>query len=317
MAKNPIIRKFMMSDGSMIQWARKIKALLLLFLADFTAYDAMFTNPFVTAYGTQIDDAEALPDDEVVLGQQKALSDVVEQNMQLCRDKFQQIKRFAMKAFPNQPAVWDEFGFSRYDFSRQVQTRMILFMRDLHVTAQRYNAQLIAVNFTQPMIDEIQTLHDSINTSDSSQEVKKETRTLDSQTRVTAYNDVYDKGSDICEAGKYIYRNDPAKYNMFIINPSGIQSVFTGSISAGETQNILEKTFDANAQIILTNTGTADLQFALKLNAGDVVLVGEGVTVLAGTSQTVQASALGDETQNHFLNVTNNTAQEGSWSVEI
>jgi len=317
MAKSPIERNYEMGDASLIQWVRKIKALLSLFLADFTNYDAMFDAAFVTAYNTQIDTAEALPDDFVVSGQQEALTDIVEQKMEECRRKFVHIKRFVRKAFPAQPGIWDEFGFSGYLAARHSQPKMVIFFRDLSSVASSHSAQLIAVNYTQPMIDEIQTLYTEITAADSSQEIKKQTRKTSTQSRVLAYNSLYEVGLDICESGQVIYEDDPAKFNMFIVNPSGAQTVYTGGILPGETKNTVEKTFKADDEITLTNTGTADWEAGLMLNAGDVVLVGAGVTVLAGTTQTVQASALGDVTQNHFLNVTNNSGTDGSWSVTI
>ena len=81
-----------MTDAALIQWLRKMNALLLLYLTDFTAYDLMFDALYATALNTEIDDAEALPDDPVVLGQQKALTEQVTANMVLARDSFRTLK---------------------------------------------------------------------------------------------------------------------------------------------------------------------------------------------------------------------------------
>lgn len=90
---------------------------------------------------------------------------------------------------------------------------------------------------------------------------------------------------------------------------------FDVNVTIGSTENIVEQTFTANDEITMENTGTGDLDFGLVLLVGDVVVA--GVTVAAGTSQTVTASQLGDVTQNHFLNVTNNSGVDGSCSVTI
>lgn len=83
----------------------------------------------------------------------------------------------------------------------------------------------------------------------------------------------------------------------------------------GETKNVVERTFSADDEITIENTGTDDLDFGLMNFIDEVVAPGTGVTVAAGTSQTVTASQLGDVTQNHFLNVTNNSGADGSCSV--
>ena len=316
MAKEPIIRIFHMTDASLIQWMRKMAAILQLYLTDFGTYDPMFDMAYAIALETEVDDAEALPDDPVVLGQQKAFTEQVTANMILARDKFLHIKRFVKKAFPDSPAKWDEFGFSRYSEARNVQDKMILLLRDIHVTAEKYKTELIAVNFTQLMIDEILTIHGLLTSSDSDQEVKKETRTVDTETRITAYNVLYEKGADICDSGQYIYRSDPAKHNMFIIPvEKGHTDIYTGPVGGGLTVTIVEKDFTGDFVIELTNVGTTDLMFCLSATEGEACAV--GITVASGTSQSVNASELGD-ISNTFLNVTNlDLATEGSYSVAM
>ena len=87
-------------------------------------------------------------------------------------------------------------------------------------------------------------------------------------------------------------------------------------ILIAETKNVVEKTFAADDEITIENTGTGDLDVGLMNLVGDEVGAGTGVTVAAGTSETVTASQLGD-VANHFLNVTNNGAVDGSCSVTI
>ena len=316
MGKEPIIRIYSFSDSSLIQWMRKMAAILSLYLTDFTTYDPMYDMAYAIALETEVDDAEALPDDPTVLGQQKAFTEQVAANMILSRDVFLHIRRFVKKAFPNSPAKWDEFGFSRYKAVRNTQDKMILFLRDLHVTAEKYKTELIAVNYTQVMIDEILTIHGLLTSTDSSQEVKKETRTVDTETRITAYNTLYEKGADICESGQYIFRSVPSKYNMFIIPvEKGHKDIYTSTVGGGLTVTIVEKDFTGDFVIELTNIGTTDLMFCLSATEGEACA--DGITVASGTSQSVNASELGD-VSNAYLNVTNlDPATEGSYSVAM
>ncbi len=317
MAKNTIKRKFDFSDGTLFQICKKYIAIIQLFLADFVNLDSMYSAPFAANFTTQVDDTELIPDDAAVLGQQMGLTSAVNSAMTLCQDKVWELRRYVKKAFPNNKAKYKEFSMNEYDLIKDNQAQLRAFMMEAHTVATANSAALIAVNYSQARIDEIETFYDLLSGSDNQQEVKKGTRPVSTQTRVLALNSIYDKVSDLCEDGKYIYRNNPAMYNLFILEPSPGQIVRTGNVLAGITFNIIEKTFKADDEILLVNTGTVDLQFGLMKLVGDVVLVGAGVTVLAGTSQTVQASALGDVTQNHFLNVTNNSGADGSWSVTL
>ena len=84
-----------------------------------------------------------------------------------------------------------------------------------------------------------------------------------------------------------------------------------------ETKNATERTFSEGDEITIDNTGTGDLDFALVLLVGDVVAPGAGITVAAGTSETVTTSQLGNVSLNHFLNVTNNSGEDSSCSITI
>lgn len=103
-------------------------------------------------------------------------------------------------------------------------------------------------------------------------------------------------------------------FDQSFLSVSDSEETFGDDILSGETDNVFEKTLKPTDEVTLEAFDT-DLVFGLMKLVGDVVIT--GITVTAGTSQTVQASALGDVTQNHFLNVTNNTAIDGSWSVTI
>lgn len=92
---------------------------------------------------------------------------------------------------------------------------------------------------------------------------------------------------------------------------------FDVNVLIGETKNIVERTFTANVEITIDNTGTGELLFGLVKLVGDVVQPGVGVSVPAGSTVTVTASQLGDVAQCTFLNVTNNSGVDGSCSVTI
>lgn len=93
------------------------------------------------------------------------------------------------------------------------------------------------------------------------------------------------------------------------------QKTYSGAVLAGETVNVTERTFDEDDEIICKNTGDATWTICLAPTAGDACA--NGITVNAGDEVTVTASELGDTETNHFLNITNNEAIDGSYSVIV
>ncbi|MEI7811830.1 MAG: hypothetical protein WCJ01_05320 [Ignavibacteria bacterium] len=77
---------------------------------------------------------------------------------------------------------------------------------------------------------------------------------------------------------------------------------FPGSVDAGVTKNIIERTFTDKSEILLNNTGTTVLNFSLAVDATSSQ--NPGLTLEQGTSKTILVTDLGN-LNHHFLNVTN------------
>ena len=86
------------------------------FLADFTAFKAKYTAPFVAGKQTAIDDAEALPDDQARASVPEALRVELTDLNDSCLDFWQRLKRYIADAFPDnlQKARTEEAGQTHY-----------------------------------------------------------------------------------------------------------------------------------------------------------------------------------------------------------
>lgn len=93
------------------------------------------------------------------------------------------------------------------------------------------------------------------------------------------------------------------------------QRTYTDGAPANETVHVVERTFNADDEIICKNTGDSSWTICLAPNASTACA--GGVTVNSGEEVTVTASELGDTEANHFLNITNNEAIDGSYSVVV
>jgi hypothetical protein len=105
------------------------------------------------------------------------------------------------------------------DKMRQSQAKMIQFMKNFHKVATKYKVQLAAKGYPQAKVDEIKTLGDALDAANTDQEVFIGTQPVATQERNIAYNDVWDIMVNVCTAGKNIFRQNFAKYQLYLLPP--------------------------------------------------------------------------------------------------
>lgn len=185
--------------------------------ADFVLFDPDFGGNFQIDLEALIAVAEGKDTDEVIKDKTTQLTQAVETKMDLCRVKFQSSKYFIELAFPDNAALWKEFGYDNYKDARAKQPLMIQFMKNFYDKANHYSAQLIAKNYTQAMINEIWTRMDELDKANRAQNAWVNGRKKLTQERQIAYNKVWDTVVRICVAGQIIYLNDAAKHEQYLI----------------------------------------------------------------------------------------------------
>ena len=220
MSAEQVKRPYDVFDAYALQSGKTLRGLFIADQATFLARDPSFGNPYEMNWDAAITDAENQPSDNTIEDQLAQKTDDVEEQMELCRNNFQDAKPFIKKAFPNKPATWNEFGFEDYNTVRKDQAEMLQFMKNFHSTAVKYSAQLIAVNFTQVMIDEIETRRAALNTTNNIQEQFKKERLSITETRVTKLKTAWNFCQTVCETGKLIFRNQYAKYQQYLLPAS-------------------------------------------------------------------------------------------------
>ena len=215
-----LTRIYKVSDNFMLQHA---KTLRLNFIEDqptFVTRDPDFNNPYEMNWLAAIVTAESHPTDEQVDDMMTEKTNEVETAMVNCRNKWMDTKPFVKKAFPDNDAVQNKFGFNDYQNIDHSHSGMQKFFRLLHGAATEYAAQLIAKNYTQVMIDEIETLRAALETADTAQEKFKTDIPVFTRDRSQKYNAVYKISQTVCETGKLIFRNDYAKYQKYLLPAS-------------------------------------------------------------------------------------------------
>ncbi|MGE0636263.1 MAG: carboxypeptidase-like regulatory domain-containing protein [Bacteroidia bacterium] len=213
-------RDYKISDPYMLEFAKDIHSYATEDILDLAGFDPDFTAAFLAAYNTAISDAEAVPSDEQVENIITQMTNDLETQMGVCRKKFQDTKYFIERAFPKDKATWNEFGYERYDKARNVQPRLIEFMRDFHATAVKYTAELGAVNYNLTLIDDIKTQGDLLDQRNREQNAYINNRSQITKERVVKHNAVWAIATRLCTAGKSVFYNNYSKYKRYLLPAS-------------------------------------------------------------------------------------------------
>ena len=313
-----IQRLYSKSDPEMLEEATVKETFAAEDITKITGFDTKIDLPFLTTCGTRLTASKAILTDEMVMDQVTQKSQVLKNLLNDCRNGFQDVKHFVEKAFPNDKGVKKEFGYDDYEDARTSQPKMIVFMKMLATTVGKYSVQLTAQGMPAALPTRITNLSKDIELANKEQEVSKSGRTITTQERINAYNNVWKDLQVICSAGKRAHINDYARYRRYILYSTNQQPPVLPDeydvLPAGATATALTE-FTTVTPIVFINAGETDLKFFRHTKEdepnGDL-----GFELTAG-AQVVKDIAdvpgIGD-----FINVTNLSAdKEGLYLVRM
>jgi len=221
MTPEPVKRDFATSDAFMLQFSETMRLGFIDDQGEFVTRDPDFDNPFETDWQSAIVLAESHLSDEAVTAQLMQLTDMVNDQMVRCRHAFQDMKPFVKKAFPNNSAVWKEFGFDAYGKIDKSQLGMVQFMFDVHEVATKYSGILSSSNFTPAMTGELLVRANALKAANSAQEVFKKSIPTLTRNRIVDLNAVWNTYvRPVAETGKLIFRSDYAHYQKYLLPAS-------------------------------------------------------------------------------------------------
>lgn len=217
---NQSLRGYKISDDTMLQDTRTIIKEFDTDKTSFTMLDDDFKDPFRANWQAAIATVDNAPTDEQIVDSQTSLTQNVETTMEACRQQFQAAKYFIEKAFPDKPAVWNEFGYDNYIAARKSPEKMAVFMQVFNKVATKYKTELIAKKYTQAQIDDILTKRQALLDARTNQELAKNARGGFTQNRVDALNKVWGFRLAVARAAKQIFANNYARYNVYLLPAS-------------------------------------------------------------------------------------------------
>ncbi len=292
-----IKRNFHGSDAYLLETANVIGNLLNKDLALFTAFDSGLDAGFVSAFQSKIDNALHFSRDGVITDQQAQKTVYVLSLMKQAKEKYQDVKYFTAKAFPNNEEVRNELGYNDIAKARKIQTEMIVFLDELFAACTKYSAELTAAGLPAATIASINTLRIDLLNANTDQESFVKSRPVLTAERINLLNEVYASLSQINEAAQIVFRGNEAKQNMFIYlanASSGEESqVITKDLPPNTVTEILNVPYDAGRIFVATNNGLYPIMVFLSVDG--INQVGNSMTIAPNQSLTIQSNQLAAE----------------------
>jgi len=210
-----INRNYHVADARFLEHSEVLAATLPTDLPDFTAFDATIAGDYVTLLQQAIDDAKAIPQDDVVIYEMAEETQKVEKAMKDCYEDYKNLAFFVRKVFNGNPAVQNQFGRSDVQKARKSQPKMVVFMESLAKTAAKYSAELVQAGCPQALIDGLESRAATLHDANLNQEKFKKDRELTTQDRIQMLNKVHELLHTLYKIAAIIYRDNPQKLNIY------------------------------------------------------------------------------------------------------
>ncbi len=210
-----IVRDYKFSDPQLVLLAREYVNLLSEHLAVFTAINVRFDEAYKTDLISKIDDAEAIPSDQVIIDKQAAFTAVANETQDACVKHFSRMRYYIEEAFPDRKEIWRQFGYNDISDARRSDKEMLRFMDGLQKTATTYATELTNANMPVDVLDNIEPLKSKLQTDVLAKESYKKERTVITARRIEKLNTVWAMLKDINKAAQVVFIDDPVMLNMF------------------------------------------------------------------------------------------------------
>lgn len=223
MAKKNLRLYRSISDAKMLAEAQTILDLLKTDMAQFTAMDAQLNAGFADDMQISINNAIKIPSDAAVLRNITELTDDQKKAWQACKDHFKDAQYFIEKAFGDNKARLQRFGFDDYREMCRNKRKVDMFMYLFDSACRQHAAALIAVGYSQQRIDAIEPLHQAFaNAKRVLHNAQSESGELTDE-RIKIYNAVWEYLRTINRASKIVFKNNYAKQKQYLL-PAGTKS---------------------------------------------------------------------------------------------
>lgn len=210
-------RLFNIPDANLLEFAEVVAQMYPSDAAAFIAFDSTFTAEYAGTISTAVEAVKATKSDQVIIDEIAELTQNVLDTMADCNQSYKTIAYFVRKAFADNKAVQNQFGFNDIEKVRKSQPKMALFMQQHANTAVKFKQELIDEGCQEALIDQLLGKAKALQEANVKQEEFKKERGVLTQDRILLLNEVYKLVKPINDVAQIVYSDDPArlaKYSM-------------------------------------------------------------------------------------------------------
>lgn len=301
-----ILRLYNMEDEAMLVNAQVMHNNFIDDLALFTAKFPFLTAAFGTAFQTSITTAEALPLDGQITDMLHFFTEDANAQLILGNAALQYLDTYVKYTYKDEYKQ-HIFGQAHWNEARSDKEKMINALEEAHDVATKipYSTELLASGYTAINATQLTDIANNLHVKNSLQKDAKSERKIETQTRVLAYNTVWNNMQTINLCSKVVFADNPAKLEQYMLYPYSTENTHINIIVLDAANAPIK-----DAKVTLTNTPLAtDITVASGLatfdsvNMPDLIDIHIEDTINGNTadynSQTVQLG----ETNNFTLHV--------------
>ena len=311
-----VVRLFSGSDSSMTGTARVIHELFRQDLAFFTAFDVSLNTEFAEAFLAIIEAAEIVVADSAIIDQQVSLTEHAYDAMDQARVKYNEVKYFVVKAYPNSAGTQGEFGLNNYSKARRSRNQMAQFLNEMHLACVKYQEGLVAAGYNAEAIAAILPLRNELIQKNTSQKIFRKQRPKLTEDRIKVLNSCYRYLVQVLAAGQLVFPTDYAKQKQYVYRPSGRKKEtedYSDTLSPGSSVTIATVAYTPESLLVFYNTGMGTMSFCLAMEG---TMEGNWVTLPSGAEITKTMAQL-QEGGTQLMVRNDDLDREGSYALEI
>jgi hypothetical protein len=226
MSSASIERDYAMDDLQMLQRAQIFHDGFVVDENDFENNFPMFADPYATQFQLAINAADAIPTAVSVQLDIKVITETLNDAVTAGLAQLQKLYTYVELIWKSK-AKNDQFGRQYYSKLNRSQTKTKELLELAHEKAELVSnkPKLIAMGYSQAMIDGLAAARDDIHVLNKEQESMIADQKTKSEVRITAYNEVWDYMHTINRASKVVFADNPARLDYYLLYPSASESL--------------------------------------------------------------------------------------------
>lgn len=255
-------RAYHMGDDPMLERGQVFHDQLSDELADFTTRFPWLDGAWLTSFQADITAADAFPKDESVILDIKVLTGDVTASMQQGYAALQTLGGYAKLAWPMDVARQRVFGQQYWADARNSTLKLqeALELAYAKANSASYKPDLLAKGYTQPEIDQLNSLATDLQTKNGLQEAMKVGRHVTKRDRIALLNVVWSHMQTINTCASIVWAADAERLSQYQLYPSsgsGDDDTPTTDVNISGTVTDTATTFPLeNVEVTLFETGS-------------------------------------------------------------